>query len=404
MNRMLAIIAGVGLGYGGYVVLGASEAPTYHGEVAGVIQENCQTCHRDGGVGPFKFESYSQVFRRRGMIQHVVEDRIMPPWFAAPDVGHFANDRSLSDADRETLLAWLDAGAPEGDPGLAIAPRSWTPGWELGEPDATLSLPEPFPIPAEGIVEYQYTYVPTDFGEDKWIEAMEIRPTDLSVVHHVLVFVEEPGAEEQQGGIDGYMGIWVPGFQGSVFPERAAKLLPAGSTLKFQIHYTPNGEPGLDQTTIGFHFADGVPERVVETTSAYNSRFRIPAGAPNHLVEAEYEFTSPGELLSLLPHMHLRGKAFRYDLVYPDGREIPLLDVPRYDFNWQLEYEFAEPIQVEAGTLLKAVAWFDNSADNEFNPDPTVEVGFGEQTSEEMMIGYFDWIPESSGMTAAGGG
>jgi hypothetical protein len=404
MNKVFTIAAGTAIGIGAYVVLTAYDGPTYHDEVSRIIQGNCQTCHRAGGVGPFKFETYSQVYRRRGMIQHVIEDRIMPPWFAAPEIGHFANDRSLPDIDRETMLAWLDAGAPEGDIDLTPEPLEWTPGWQLGEPDAELALPEPVHVPAEGTVEYQYTYVPTDFGEDMWIEAMEIRPTDFSTVHHVLVFVEEPNAEDQRGGIDGYMGIWVPGFQGSVFPENSAKLLPAGATLKFQVHYTPNGEEAIDQTSIGFHFTDGAPERVVETMSAFNTRFEIPAHDPNYTMMAEHEFSGAGEILSLLPHMHLRGKAFRYDLTYPDGREVQLLDVPRYDFNWQLEYEFEEPIQVVAGTTLRATAWYDNSAANEFNPDPTATIFFGEQTEEEMMMGYFDWIPASGGMAAAGGG
>lgn len=396
MNRIFALTAGLAIGLGAYLWVTAESGPTYYADVAPIVQENCVTCHRDGGVGPFKLETYAQVHRRRGMIQHVIEDRIMPPWHASPEVGHFKNDRSLAPEEAATLLAWIDAGAAEGDPADAPPPRTFAGGWELGEPDAVVALPEPFPVPAEGVVEYQYTYVPTDFGEDKWIERMEVRPTDLSVVHHVLVFIEEPGAEVQRGGIDGYFAIWVPGVQGNIYPEGSAKLLPAGSTLKFQVHYTPNGEPAIDRSAVGFHFADGPPEQVVKTESAYTTRFRIPPGDPDYSTTAEYTFQESGTLLNLLPHMHLRGKAFRYDLVYPDGREVALLDVPRYDFNWQLSYEFAEPYRVEPGTVVRATAWYDNSPDNEFNPDPTATVGFGEQTADEMMIGYFEWIPDGA--------
>jgi hypothetical protein len=347
------------------------------------------------------------------MIEYVVQNRIMPPWFADPDIGNFANDRSLAPEDREILLQWIANGAPEGDAADAPERRNWMPGWSLGEPDATVMIPEPFAVPAEGVVDYQYLYVKTDFPEDKWITAMEIQPTDLSIVHHVLVLIEPPGAKSPRdaapgepvfrGGIDGYFGVWVPGFQGNVYPSGSAKLLPAGSWLKFQMHYTPNGVEGIDQTVLGFHFADGPPERVVETSSAFNARFEIPARNPDFSAAGEYTFERSGTLLTLFPHLHLRGKRFRFDLIYPDGQETPILNVPRYDFNWQLNYQLDEPIRVEPGMILRATGTWDNSHNNPFNPDPTAVVHFGEQTFEEMMIGYFDWIPETrDGGVAAG--
>ena len=385
---------------------------TYHDQVSRIVQNNCQVCHRDGGVGPFPFQTYDDVFARRGMIEYVVQNRIMPPWFADPEVGHFANDRSLSTADRKTLLRWIADGAPAGDPNIGPEQKTWKPGWFLGEPDATVQIKDPFVVPTEGVVDYQHTYVQTAFSEDKWITAMEIRPTDLSTVHHVLVFIEPPDAKSPrdaapgepvvQGGIEGYFAAWVPGFQGNIYPEGSAKLLPAGSWLKFQIHYTPNGVETVDQTMLGFHFADAPPDRKVETSSAYNAEFEIPANDPDHTVDAVYTFKESGSLLSLFPHLHLRGKRFRYDLVYPDGREVSILNVPRYDFNWQLTYHFAEPIEVPAGTRLVATGTWDNSKNNPFNPDPDVAVRFGEQTFDEMMIGYFDWIASDQSIASAG--
>lgn len=373
---------------------------TYHNRISRIVQRNCLLCHREGGVAPFSLASYERVYNYRAMIRFMTETRRMPPWFAHE--GEWANDRSLSDRDLRDLLAWIDAGAPEGDPEDAPLPRRFADGWQIGEPDAVVRLPEPFTIPADGVVDYQYMYVKTDFGEDKWVRGVEIRPTARQVTHHVLVFVEPPGAKSAreadpgepvwQGGIDGYFAATAPGFPGVVYPEGMAKRLPAGAWLKFQLHYTPNGVEAVDRTEIGFIFDDGPPEHEVETASAFNTRFVIPPGAKDYRVDAEYTFREPGRLLTLFPHTHVRGKAFRYTLELPDGTEEVLLDLPRYDFNWQLSYHFAKPREVPAGATLHATAWYDNSADNPANPDPTVEVRFGEQTFDEMMIGYFDWV------------
>ena len=370
---------------------------TYHGRVSRIIQNNCQTCHRTGGVAPFALETYEQVSGYRAMISYVLDNGIMPPWFAKPGVGEWANERRLTERDRADLLAWIDAGAPAGDERNGPLPRVWANGWNIGEPDAVIEIPAPIDVPAEGVMDYQYVYVKTDFPEDRWIERMELRPTAPDVTHHVLAFLEEPDAERRAGGLSGYLAVYVPGAFGQNFPAATAKLLPKGAWLKFQLHYTPNGTPRQDRTRIGFVFADQPPERIVETWSAVNTRFVIPPGAERHPVEAERVFRQSGTLLSFLPHMHLRGAAFRYELVQPDGTVRPLLDVPRYDFNWQLAYVPSEPIRVEAGSRLHAYAWYDNSANNPANPDPTTAVRFGEQSFEEMMIGYFDWLPDAAG-------
>jgi hypothetical protein len=347
------------------------------------------------------------------MMRYMVENDRMPPWFAAPHVGTFANDCRLAPEDKQALLDWVDAGAREGRQAWAPEPRTWASGWQIGEPDAVVQLEEPFAVPAEGVVDYQYMYVKTNFDEDKWVERLEIRPTAPQVVHHVLVLIEEPGRNAPQdaapgepvfdGGLQGYFAVTVPGYPGQEYPQGAAKLLPKGAWLKFQLHYTPNGKPALDQTKIGFVFTDGPPERIVATNSAFNTRLDIPPGADNYEASGDYPFERPGVLVNFFPHMHLRGKAFRYELIHPDGRSEVLLDVPRYDFNWQLYYALAEPRAVEAGTKLRATGWFDNSERNPFNPDPTKRVHFGEQTFDEMMIGYFDWIPSRNTGLADGG-
>ncbi len=412
-NRVPVLVGLAALGIGAFAfVARAGEKITYHDQISRIVQQKCQTCHRQNGVGPFPFETYEEVYARRGMIRYVIENNIMPPWFA-DSIGHWSNDRSLTDGQRDTMLTWIERGAPAGNPNDTPDPRTYAEGWLLGEPDHVVQLSEPFPVPAEGIVDYKYMYVKTEFPEDRWVTAMEILPTNRSLVHHVLITIEppgrkrgrraEPGEPVFQSGLESYYSVYVPGFQGNSYPEGSAKLLPAGAHLKFQVHYTPNGVAADDQTRLGFHFADGPPERIVETASAYNTRFKIPAGDPRFVADGAYTFERAGTLLSLLPHLHLRGTAFRFDLIYPDGREVPVLNVPRYDFNWQLTYHFEEPLQVPAGAKLKATAWWDNSEGNPFNPDPSVTVRWGDQTFEEMMIGYFDWIADDEPTSAVTG-
>ncbi len=369
---------------------------TYHGRISRLIQQNCESCHRAGGVAPFPLERYEQVRAYAPMIRFVVESGRMPPWFAHPEVGAWANDRSLSERDARDLFAWIDGGMPEGRKRDAPAALRWADGWSIGEPDAVIPIPEAFDVPADGMVEYQYMYVKTDFPEDRWVQAMEIRPTAPQVTHHALVFLEEPDAERRQGGIAGFFAGYAPGNHGVVFPSGMAKRLPAGAWLKFQLHYNTNGVPATDRSTLGLVFADAPPDREVRTRSAFNNQFAIPPGAPSYEVPGEHEFREDGYILEFFPHMHNRGAAFRYELVHEDGTADHLLEVPRYDFNWQITYKPDRPIFTPAGSRLRATGWFDNSPDNPSNPDPTAEVLFGEQTWEEMMIGYFDWVAAGS--------
>lgn len=378
-------------------------APTWHGEISRIMQQNCQRCHRQGGIGPFALETLDQVRARRKMVSFVIDESIMPPWFADPhNSAAFQNDTSLLDADRQLLLDWIEAGCEEGDQSQAPLARDWIDGWQIGDPDAVVPVPDAIDVPAEGTVEYLYQYVRTGFPEDRWVSAMEVR-ADPRVIHHVLVFLEEPRQPGEsprdirrrwQGGLRGYFACLVPGQATTIYPEGMAKLLPKNAWLKFQMHYTPNGEAVRDRPEIGFRFWEGQtaePEVPMYTSAAASLRFLIPPGAEHHEVVATRRFDEPITLFSFAPHMHLRGSAFRYELLLPDGSVQTLLDVPHYDFNWQLRYKLRDPLSVPAGAELRATGWFDNSAANPANPDPSRAVPFGEQTWDEMMIGYFEW-------------
>ncbi len=384
----------------------ASAAPTWYRDVLPIVQERCQGCHRPGGVGPFALRTAEDAAAHAAMIAEVVEERRMPPWHADPAVGRFVNDRSLTPAQRATIVAWARGDQALGDPAHAPAPRTWASGWRMGEPDAVVSTPAPFRVAARGTVEYQYFNVPTDFGEDKWVSALEVQVDAPTVVHHVLVFVRYPRergrSPEVKDGLAGYFASLLPGDAVLAFPEGTAKWLPQGSVLVFQVHYTPDGEERRDQPKLGLKF---VPRERVErefvTTSLHTTRFKIPPGAKGHVVEATKRFEHDTVLWGMTPHMHLRGESFRYVVELPDGSRRPLLTVPRYDFDWQTTYRLAEPMFLPAGSVVHGRATYDNSADNPWNPDPTREVRFGEQTHHEMMIGYLEVVTATPAERAA---
>jgi len=378
-------------------IVPADDAPTYHEQISRVLDAHCVSCHRDGGVAPFALDDYASAEGRRAMIRYVVEHRVMPPWGAAPHGGPWLNDRSLPERDRRLLLDWIAQGCARGDPANAPVPREWPTAWQIGEPDAVYAIPDPVAVPAEGVVDYVYQWVQTDQQEDRWVRGFEIRPTAPGVVHHVLVFIEEPPDPRSgrrtgwQSGLSGYFAGYVPGEGARIFGDGLARRLPAGAWLKFQLHYTPDGTATEDVTRVGFLFADEPPEHEVVTGGVHELDLAIPPGAPNHREVATHRFRRAAVLSAFSPHMHLRGKAFRYELELPDGERELLLDVPAYDFNWQLMYQLAEPRIAPPGSRLVCTAWFDNSADNPANPDPSRTVRFGEQTFDEMLIGYFEW-------------
>ena len=370
---------------------------TYHRQISRLINRNCIECHRGDGIAPIPLETYEQVSDYAGMIRNVVDRGVMPPWFAAPLQGdgsdesnavqHWANERSLSAAEKDDLFAWIEAECPEGDVDEAPIKRDFPDGWLVGNPDAVFEFPQPVSVNATGIMPYKNITVETNLDEGKWVRAIEVRPGNRSVVHHVIVSLKSDGGDERSG----YWGIYVPGNSTLDYPEGYAKWLPAGAKLRFQMHYTPNGTATEDSTRIGLIFAKNPPKHEVKVAGIVNPGFTIPAGADNHAVTATLKVPENVEVLGFLPHMHLRGKAARYELIR-DGETETLLDVPRYDFNWQLCYRLAKPRPMQPTDSIRYTSWYDNSADNPANPDPNRDVRWGEQTYDEMHLGYVEYV------------
>lgn len=381
--------------------------PTYHNFASRLVQQNCQECHRKGGVGPFSLETFDDVKAHKGMVRKVVKDDTMPVWHAATaekpgDVRTFKNDRSLPAADKDALLAWLADGLPEGDKADAPLARAYGDGeWEIGKPDLVVQIPKPIDVKATGTMDYQVVVVDSGLTEDKWVTAAEIQPTDRAVVHHVLVFTmppKKPGEIElpKRGEGQGYYAAYVPGNTKQLLPEGFARKMQKGARIKFQIHYTPNGTATKDQVRVGFKFGP-TPNYEVKVFPFGNPKISIPPGADNHKEEFEFKLPLDVTLTAFSPHMHLRGKAARYeyDVLDPKTKKVietkVLLDVPHYDFNWQLRYELAAPVSLPAGTPVRYIAWYDNSTKNPANPDPKKTVKWGDQTYDEMFLGYAEW-------------
>jgi peroxiredoxin len=382
---------------------------TWSKHVSRVVQARCQECHRPGQVGPMPLLSYEDALSWSEMIREVVQDRRMPPWHADGKHGTFSNDRSLMPQERDTLLKWIDEGCPKGDPADLPLEKTWAKGWTIGEPDAIFSLPSEVMVPAKagprGIA-YRYYQVQTNYDEDRWVQAAEARPGAREVVHHIIVSVFDRGAmakrlgggrdgrrtEESQDGIGNRMLVaYAPGDMPLVLKPGQAKKLPKGASLVFQMHYTPDGIERKDRSSVGLKFAKEPPKHEVRTRGIAQRMLLIPPGSSNYTARSQRAFDRDAELYSLMPHMHLRGKDFTYVVVYPDGRKETLLSVPRYDFNWQSSYRLKAPLRLPAGTRIECTAHFDNSAENPNNPDPKKLVLWGDQTWEEMMIGFVDY-------------
>jgi len=391
---------------------GTSAAPTFYKNVLPILQDHCQSCHRAGEVGPMPLETYEQVRSQAQAVAQAVEMKMMPPWFADPRYGRFANDPSLTEEQIATIVAWAAADAPAGNPHDAPPPRKWTSRWNIPQPDLVVKMPKPVPIPARGEIEYTYEIVPTHFAQNRWVQMSEFRPGSPAHVHHAVVYIRPPDspwlrhapvgepftastltdpAERRQAHetTSDLLLVYAPGSSPDQWPDGMAKFIPAGSDLVFQMHYTTNGAPDEDQTSIGLVFAKTPPKQRVVTLQLNNHALIIPPGADNFRVEVQGTLPNDATLLSLFPHMHLRGKRFEYDIVHDDGSVEVLLRV-NYHFHWQLSYRLAEPRLLKAGTKLRAIAWYDNSENNPHNPDPTKTVTWGDQTSDEMMVGFFD--------------
>jgi peroxiredoxin len=390
-------------------LIGRAPAPppagrvTYCKDVAPILQRRCQVCHRPGEIGPLSLTSYKEARGWAGTIREVVGEGRMPPWHADPRRGKFANDPSLSAGEKERLFRWIDDDCPEGDPADLPPKPAFVDGWNIGTPDLVVSMPGPFTVPAEGVVEYQFIEVDPGFREDRWVQAAEIRPGNRAVVHHCNVFLQPPGAPEpqEQGALGSYcLAAMAPGTPPMLLPDGRAKRVPAGWRIVFVMHYTPVGSVQTDRTRIGLKFAD--PRKVkqeVATKLMYDLDLCIPPHAADHTVSQTWQVNQDVLLLAFFPHMHLRGKSFRYEALSADGSEEVLLDVPHYDFNWQHRYVLAEPRRLPAGTRLRCTAVYDNSAGSPANPDPSATVRTGTQSWEEMFNGYFDVVLADQDLT-----
>ncbi|MBI3208740.1 MAG: cytochrome c [Candidatus Solibacter usitatus] len=382
------------------LVAACAAAPnvTFHRDIAPILQANCQECHRAGEIGKFPLMTYQEARPWAAAMKQATLSKKMPPWFADEHYGKFANHRALTPDEIGKIAAWADSGAAEGSLKDAPAPKKFTAGWNIPAPDTVLTVARPFPVPAKGKIDYQYLVVPTGFTEDKWIQMAEVRPSERSVVHHVVVLIRTPGAAgggqdraaEGAGAFGSVLTIYTPGMVPDILPAGQAKLVKAGSSLVFQMHYTANGTATEDSTKIGLVFAKEPPRERVITVAATNRGFRIPPGDAAHEVRSEFRLPVESKLVSLFPHMHLRGKDFEYHAVSAAGERQTLLKVPRYDFNWQLSYRTADQPLLAAGSRIECVAHFDNSPNNAHNPDASVEVRWGPQSWEEMMIGFLD--------------
>lgn len=409
-------------------------APTFTKDVAPILYKNCTTCHRPGGLGPFSLMDYDSAKANVGEMRDAVRDRVMPPWHAEGPHDLFRNDRRLTDNERQTILRWIEAGAKKGDDKHLPPKPVYATGWEIGTPDLVVSMPEDFEVPSSGTVEYQYFEIPTNLTEDKWVQSIEFNPGAREVVHHVLVYArvpapasapaaapaatgaprpagpaprplfvrkpqfdspEDPPRQDQRHPPPPQLGALIggtaPGTNVMTFPEGTALRLRAGTVLTFQMHYTAHGHTMKDRTRVGFKYANGMPDEEMRTSAFINGSFTIPAGAKNVPVEAELEPTEPVKIWGLLPHTHLRGTRWKYTLTQPDGSSQVVLDVPRYDFNWQTYYFFAKPLELVAGAKLQSTAWYDNSASNIHNPDATKDIRWGDQTWEEMLAAFIDF-------------
>ncbi len=373
-----------------------SDSPvTFTRDVAPIFNKNCVECHRPTMFAPMSLTTYESARPFARSIKQRVVSGAMPPW-GAPDAPHgvFKNDPRLTQTEIDTIAAWVDAGAPKGDDKDMPATPKFADGWTIGKPDAIFTMENEFEIPASGEIEYKYFRVPTHLTEDKWIQAIEIHPGARTNVHHVIAFTQKAGETINAGAVlgPGYIGGVTPNKPGLVFDPGVARLLRGNTDIIMQVHYTTNGKAATDRTTVGVIYAKQPPVKLAAGGLVVNPRFVIPAGDGNAEVKGMSIIQNDTVVTTYTPHMHVRGKDMTYIAHYPDGRDETLLSVPKYDFNWQITYELSEPKVLPKGTRLEVIAHYDNSPANKFNPDPTKDVRWGDQTWEEMMIGFYSTV------------
>ncbi|MBI1784112.1 hypothetical protein HYR69_03130, partial [Candidatus Sumerlaeota bacterium] len=360
--------------------------PTFSKDIAPIFQARCQICHHPGAIGPMSLLTYEDTRPWVKSIRKAVGERTMPPWHADEHYGKFANDRRLSQAEYDTILAWITAGAPQGDAKDMPPPLKFEEGWLIGNPDAIFTMPEEWEVAADIEDQHKVFSVPTNFTEDKWVDAIEFHPGNPAVVHHIIA---SP------------IGGWAPGNQPHIFPEGMGRMIPKGTVVRFQMHYHKDkGTAMKDRSSIGVRFAKGPIHQEVHGAGIPNFTFTIPPEAANVPVHAEFALDHDAHIRSFMPHMHLRGKSMKFTAVYPDGKSEILLNVPKYDFNWQTTYEFAEPVSAAKGTKILVDASFDNSTSNPVNPDPKATVWWGPETTDEMMIGFMEFVFDGEDIAA----
>ena len=398
----------------------APSAPTFNKDVLPILQKSCQECHRPGAIAPMSFMTYTDTRPYARAIARAVSNKTMPPWFADPSVGHFENEKLLTAEQITTLTAWAEKGAPEGDAKDMPRPVTFKDGWTIGEPDIVVTMPKTIELPATGVIDQGNVLVSVHFEKDMWVKAAEVRPGNAKVVHHMKAWIRPPGSSWMKDAPEGVLynpprgqtaatappaiplsatgyrpvqdilAKYNPGVEGQDFTTgNAAKFIAAGSDIVFEAHYTTTGKPETDRSSVGIVLADGPPRQRHLTTTAISERnFEIPAGASNYEIRAETTVEEAAKLVWVQPHMHYRGKYYELTVVYPNGEEKKVVRVPNYRFDWQIGYELAEPIDLPKGTKLKTVSYYDNSAANKFNPDPTKNVRYGAQSWDEMNVSF----------------
>ena len=373
----------------------AADAPvTFTKDVAPILYKSCVECHRPTMFAPMSLVTFDDARPWARSIKQRVVSRTMPPWGADPAHGSFKNDPRLSQAEIDTIAKWVDDGAAKGDDKDLPPVPQLAEGWTIGKPDAVFTMEEEYKIPASGTIPYLYFRVPTRLTEDKWIQAIEIKPGARSHVHHVLAYTQPAGQTPNPGGALGPTNIGgvTPNKPGLVFEPGVARLFRGNSDIVLQMHYTTNGTEATDRTTVAVIYAKEPPTKLAAGGMALNPRFVIPANDGNAEVRATQTLTKDTLVTAYTPHMHVRGKDMTYIAHYADGTDETLISVPKYDFNWQITYQLAQPKLLPKGTKVEVIAHFDNSTANKFNPDPSKDVRWGDQTWEEMMIGFYSTV------------
>ncbi len=376
-------------------------AVSYRTQIAPLLQAKCVSCHSPGNIGPFALSNYQKVKGHADMIREVLVARRMPPWDADPLYGHFSNDRSLTLAQKKLLLRWIDQGAPRDDGEDPLAQTvTPTPEWPLGQPDYIVKLPTPQQIPATGVLDYRYVDVPSPIPHDAWLSAAVFRPDNHRVVHHLIVRAKYEKTPKSARD-DVFLTGWAPGIDGWTYPEGTGKFLGKGAQLTFELHYTADGRAETDQSELGLYVMKSPPKLPLTTTAAANFDVVVPAREPDAPSFAIYGFKQDSLIYDFAPHMHLRGSWFKYEALYPNGDRETLLSVPRYDFNWQTIYRLAEPKKMPAGSWILCTGGFDNSAKNPSNPNPDKRIKWGDQSFDEMFIGFMDVTKSPTAIAAS---